>query len=77
MTVRPMQAPSDIPRRRFDSRGMGRQIFRQAPRRLYLLLALAVFVLIAWAVCTVYVRPNEFAVKQVIVGRHKGILPEV
>ena len=48
---------------------------RQAPRRLYLLLALAVFVLIAWGVCTVYVRPNEFAVKQVTVGRHKGILP--
>ena len=77
MTVRPMQGPSDIPRRRFDLRGMGRQFFRQAPRRLYLLLALAVFVLIAWGVCTVYVRPNEFAVKQVIVGRHKGILPEV
>jgi len=77
MNVRPMQSPSDIPRRRFDLRGMGRQVFRQAPRRLYLLLALALFVLIAWGVCTVYVRPNEFAVKQVTVGRHKGILPEI
>jgi len=77
MNVRPMQSSSDIPRRRFDLRGMGRQVFRQAPRRLYLLLALALFVLIAWGVCTVYVRPNEFAVKQVTVGRHKGILPEV
>jgi len=77
MNVRPMQSSSDTPRRRFDLRGMGRQVFRQAPRRLYLLLALALFVLIAWGVCTVYVRPNEFAVKQVTVGRHKGILPEV
>jgi regulator of protease activity HflC (stomatin/prohibitin superfamily) len=77
MTVRPMQAPSDMPRRRFDLRGMGRQVFRQAPRRLYLLVALGIFFLIAWGVCTVYVRPNEFAVKQVTVGRHKGILSEI
>ena len=40
-------------------------------------MAAALFVLVVWGVCTVYVRPNEFAVKQVTVGRHKGILPEV
>lgn len=64
--------------RKFDLRAAGRRVFGARPgRRLYLVLAAALFLLVGWGVCTVYVRPNEFAVKQVIVGRHKGILPEV
>ena len=75
--MQPMQAPPS-PRRRFDLHGVGRRVFGERPgRRLYLVLAAAVFVLVVWGVCTVYVHPNEFAVKQVTVGRHKGILPEV
>jgi regulator of protease activity HflC (stomatin/prohibitin superfamily) len=78
MTVQPMQMPPGILRRRFDLRSVGRRVFGGQPRRrLYLLVAAGLFVVIAWGVCTVYVRPNEFAVKQVTVGRHKGILPEV
>jgi len=76
--VQPIQVPPGIPRRRFDLRAAGRRVFGARPgRRLYLLIAGVVFVFIVWAVCAVYVRPNEFAVKQVTVGRHKGILPEV
>jgi len=72
MQVQPIQG------RKFDLRALGRRVFGGRPgRRLYLLIAVALFILVVWGVCTVYVRPNEFAVKQVTVGRHKGILPEV
>jgi len=76
--VQPIQVPPGIPRRRFDLRAAGRRVFGERPgRRLYLVVAAVIFIFIVWAVCAVYVRPNEFAVKQVTVGRHKGILPEV
>lgn len=76
--MQPIQVPPGIPRRRFDLRAAGRRVFGERPgRRLYLVIAGVVFIFIVWAVCAVYVRPNEFAVKQVTVGRHKGILPEV
>ena len=78
MNVQPIQVPPGIPRRRFDLRAAGRRVFGARPgRRLYLVIAAVVLIFIVWAVCAVYVRPNEFAVKQVTVGRHKGILPEV
>ena len=76
--MQPIQVPPGIPRRRFDLRAAGRRVFGERPgRRLYLVIAGVVFIFIVWAVCAVYVRPNEFAVKQVTVGRHKGILPDV
>ena len=59
MTVRPMQVPTDMPRRRFDFRGMGRQVFARRTRRLYLIVAAVLFVLVTWGVCTVYVRPTS------------------
>ncbi len=46
-------------------------------RLLYLAVASTALALFLYEVGTVYVRPNEFALKQVTVGRNKGIRPEV
>jgi regulator of protease activity HflC (stomatin/prohibitin superfamily) len=71
-----MDVPPRIPR--LDLKSAGRRVFGVRPgRRLYLLLAVALFVLVAWGVCTVYVGPNEFALKQVTVGHNSGIRKEI
>jgi regulator of protease activity HflC (stomatin/prohibitin superfamily) len=68
-------ADSRIP---IDLRAAGQRIFgTPRGRRLYLVIAAFLVVVVAYVVCTVYVRPNEMGVKQVIVGSKKGILPEV
>jgi regulator of protease activity HflC (stomatin/prohibitin superfamily) len=61
-----------------DLRAASQRIFGTSRgRRLYLLLGALVVVVVAYGVCTIYVRPYEVGVKQVIVGSKKGILPEV
>lgn len=55
-------------------RSVSRRIFStRGGRLLYLLVAGVAFFLIAYNTCTVYVGPNEVALKQVIVGVNKGI----
>jgi len=69
---------ADPPRLPIDLRAASQRIFgTPRGRRLYLLLGGLLVALVAYGVCTVYVRPNELGVKQVIVGSTKGILPEV
>ena len=66
------------PRIPIDLRAASQRIFgTPRGRRLYLLIGALVVVVVAYGFCTVYVRPNEVGVKQVIVGSTKGILPEV
>lgn len=61
-----------------DLRAASQRIFGSPRGRLlYLLVGVLVLVVVAYSLFTVYVRPNEFGVKQVIVGNTKGILPEV
>ncbi len=56
------------------TRSIGRRIFAtRAGRLLYILVAAASFFLLAYNTCTVYVGPNEWALKQVTVGVNKGI----
>jgi regulator of protease activity HflC (stomatin/prohibitin superfamily) len=66
------------PRIPIDLRAAGQRIFGTSRgRRLYLLFGALFVVVLAYGLCTIYVRPNEMGVKQVIVGSKKGILPEV
>jgi regulator of protease activity HflC (stomatin/prohibitin superfamily) len=61
-----------------DLRAASQRVFGTSRgRRLYLLLGALFVLVLAYGVCTIYVRPNEMGVKQVIVGAKKGILPEV
>ncbi len=46
-------------------------------RILYLIVGPLLVALFAYATCTVYVRPNEFGIKQLTVGSGKGINKEV
>jgi regulator of protease activity HflC (stomatin/prohibitin superfamily) len=66
------------PRIPVDLRAASQRIFGTSRgRRLYLVLGALLVAMVAYGVCTTYLRPNELGVKQVIVGSHKGILPEV
>src|SRR5271165_3368360 len=68
-------ADSRIP---IDLRAASQRIFGTTRgRRLYLVLGGLLVLVLVYSICTVYVRPNEVGVKQVIVGSKKGILPEV
>lgn len=61
-----------------DLRAASNRLFRtRGGRLLYLAFASAFVLLIAYNACSVYVRPNEFGIKQVIVGSGKGIKPTV
>ncbi len=61
-----------------DWRGASQRVFRaRRGRLLYLIIAPLVLALFAYASCTVYVRPNEFGIKQVIVGTGRGIKSEI
>lgn len=62
----------------FNPRRMGRRVFGTRVGRLaYLVGAVALAVLISYGSCTVYIRPNELGIKQVIVGPGKGIKPDI
>ncbi len=66
------------PRIPVDLRAASQRIFGTSRgRRVYLVLGALLVAMVAYGVCTTYLRPNELGVKQVIVGSHKGILPEV
>jgi regulator of protease activity HflC (stomatin/prohibitin superfamily) len=66
------------PRIPIDLRAASQRIFGTSRgRRLYLVVGALVVAAVAYGVCTIYLRPNEMGVKQVIVGSNKGILPEV
>jgi regulator of protease activity HflC (stomatin/prohibitin superfamily) len=66
------------PRIPIDLRAASQRIFGTSRgRRLYLVLGALLVAVVAYGVCTTYLHPNELGVKQVIVGSHKGILPEV
>ncbi|MGO8971568.1 MAG: SPFH domain-containing protein [Myxococcaceae bacterium] len=66
------------PRIPIDLRAASQRIFGTSRgRRLYLLLGALAVAALAYGFCTVNLMPNEVGVKQVIVGSHKGILPEV
>jgi regulator of protease activity HflC (stomatin/prohibitin superfamily) len=61
-----------------DLRAASQRIFgTPRGRRFYLILGALVLLAVAYGVCTVYVRPFQVGVKQVIVGSKKGILPEI
>jgi regulator of protease activity HflC (stomatin/prohibitin superfamily) len=61
-----------------DLRAASQRIFgTPRGRRLYLVAGALLLLGVAYGVCTVYVRPYEVGVKQVLVGNKKGILPEV
>jgi regulator of protease activity HflC (stomatin/prohibitin superfamily) len=69
---------AEIPRIPVDLKAASQRVFGTSRgRRLYLVLGGLVLFLVAYNACTVYVRPNEFGVMQVIVGTSKGIRPEV
>jgi regulator of protease activity HflC (stomatin/prohibitin superfamily) len=66
------------PRIPIDLRAASQRVFGTTRgRRWYLVLGGLVLLVVAYAACTIYVRPAEVGVKQVIVGSKKGILPEV
>lgn len=66
---------SNIP---INWRGASQRIFQtRRGRVLYLVIAPLVVALLAYGSCTVYVHPNEFGIKQVIVGTGTGIKSEV
>jgi len=46
-------------------------------RFLWPIIALLFLLLIGWSSCTVYVRPGEVGVKQVLIGSKKGVQPEI
>jgi regulator of protease activity HflC (stomatin/prohibitin superfamily) len=56
-----------------------RRIFQvtAAGRILYLIGAAILLVLVSYNVCSIYVEPNQMALKQVIFGANKGISPEI
>ena len=59
-------------------RGTSNRIFRtRRGRLLYLIIAPLVLALFSYASCSVYVHPNQFGIKQVIVGPGKGINKDV
>jgi regulator of protease activity HflC (stomatin/prohibitin superfamily) len=59
-------------------RGASQRVFRtRRGRLLYLIIALLVVGLLAYASCSVYVHPNQFGIKQVIVGTGTGIKSEI
>ena len=60
--------PTKIGRRALASRG---------GRIVYLVAAVGLAVLVSYGSCTVYIRPNELGIKQVIVGPGKGIKPDI
>jgi len=63
---------------RFDAKTMGQRIFGTRRGRIgYLVVAGLVAVVVSYNACTVYVRPNEFGIKQVIVGSGQGIKPDI
>ena len=65
-----MSTPTGVP----PLRSVSRRIFStRGGRVLYLLVAGSLFFLLAYNTCTVYVGPNEWALKQVTVGVNKGI----
>ena len=61
-----------------DWRGASNRVFRMRRGRiLYLIIAPLVLALFSYASCSVYVHPNQFGIKQVVVGPGKGINKEV
>jgi len=59
-------------------RGASNRIFRTPRGRiLYLIIAPLVLAVFFYASCSVYVHPNQFGIKQVIVGPGKGINKDV
>ncbi len=63
---------------KIDLRAASRRLFgTRGGRLLYVVAGAALVAVVAFATCSVYVHPNEFGVKQVIVGRDKGILRTV
>ena len=61
-----------------DWRGASNRVFRtRRGRILYLIIAPLVLALFSYASCSVYVHPNQFGIKQVIVGPGKGINKDV
>lgn len=54
-----------------------KKIIPNKKKRFILILILVVFILIFLRTCFVYVRPNEFGIKQINVGIKSGIQPEV
>jgi len=61
-----------------DWRGASNRVFRMRRGRiLYLIIAPMVLALFGYASCSVYVHPNQFGIKQVVVGPGKGINKDV
>ncbi len=61
-----------------DWRGTSNRIFRtRRGRLLYLIIAPLVLGVLSYASCSVYVHPNQFGIKQVIVGPGKGINKDI
>ncbi len=61
-----------------DLQGTSRRIFAtRAGRVLYLTVFCLVGLTVAYNGCTVYVKPNQYGIKQVIYGSGKGIKPEI
>lgn len=61
-----------------DWRGASNRIFRTRRGRIvYLIIAPLVIALFSYASCSVYVHPNQFGIKQVIVGPAQGIHKDV
>src|SRR5215467_4858508 len=61
-----------------DWRGAShRGFWMRRGRILYLIIAPLVLALFGYASCSVYVHPNQFGIKQVVVGPGKGINKDV
>src|SRR4051794_20895440 len=59
-------------------RAAGNRIFRTPQGRIsYLVVAVIISLLVGYNSCTVYVRPNEFGIKQITYGAGKGIKPDI
>jgi regulator of protease activity HflC (stomatin/prohibitin superfamily) len=55
----------------------GNRIFRTPKGRLlYLVAAVGIALVVGFSSCVTYVRPNEFAIKQVTIGASTGIRPD-
>lgn len=71
-------AEIQIPRRRFDLRAASNRMFKTRWGRIgYLAFAIFFAILLFQGAFTVYVKPNELGIKQVIVGANKGIRNEI
>ena len=53
------------------------EFLRRRSRLIWPLAALLLLALFGYGSCTVYVRPGQYGVKQVVVGPSQGIRPEV